>query len=218
MFRLMAENGKRYGFPNMVEEFSFCIKGLWEHASTYFNTLSTHPPHAWLHKLPENLIFYNNFEISHRSVWLDKGMAAWLDHIDRLGGIYYHRWGDAPIHTLGVAMFVPLRQVYRFSGIGYSHWPFVQQATAQNDGDGWGGAHHRVAPSRRWQGFARPVSTAPSNLSSSRRFPEYSIDAGQDDELQQLFAVRPVGWQGVGQNSCRLFTQHAPQMIESSCA
>ena len=127
VFRLMAENGKRYGFPNMVEEFSFCIKGLWKHANAYFDALSTRLPHAWLRKLPENLIFYNNFEISHRSVWLDPGMAAWLDHVDSVGGIYYHRWGDAPIHTLGVAMFVPLRQVHRFSDIGYTHLPFVQQ-------------------------------------------------------------------------------------------
>jgi hypothetical protein len=128
VFRLMAENGKRYGFPSMVEEFSFCIKGLWERARSYLASLPHRMPHAWLSKLPENLIFYNNFEISHRSVWLDPRMIAWLDYIDRHGGIYYHRWGDAPIHTLGVAMFVPLHQVHRFSDIAYSHLPFVQQA------------------------------------------------------------------------------------------
>ena len=46
VFRLMAENGKRYGFPNMVEEFSFCIKGLWKHANAYFDALSTRLPHS----------------------------------------------------------------------------------------------------------------------------------------------------------------------------
>ena len=159
------------------------------------------------------LIFYNNFEISHRSVWLDPGMAAWLDHVDSVGGIYYHRWGDAPIHTLGVAMFVPLRQVHRFSDIGYSHWPFVQQATAESGGEGWGDSHHRIVPSRRWRGFASPAPMATSNLSI--RFPEYSIEAGQDDELQRLFAVRSVGWQGVN-HICCVF--HEASVLTLLCA
>ena len=34
-------------------------------------------------------------------------MQAFIEHMDQSGGIYYHRWGDAELHTLTVALFMP---------------------------------------------------------------------------------------------------------------
>lgn len=72
---------------------------------------------------PESMIFYNNFEISHRSVWSppSTGYEEFFDYIDHLGGIYLHRWGDAPIHTLGVSMWVPDERTHAFTDIAYKH-------------------------------------------------------------------------------------------------
>jgi hypothetical protein len=101
-------------------------------------------------------------------------------------------------------MFVPLHQVHRFSDIGYSHWPFVQQATTQNSGDRWSDLlHRRATPSARWWGTA-PDGTASAiqdkdagHVETSLRVPQYSIQATPANELQPLFGVRPIGWQGV---------------------
>ncbi|KAJ1726075.1 hypothetical protein LPJ61_005435, partial [Coemansia biformis] len=44
-------------------------------------------------------------------------------HLDRAGGFFYERWGDAPVHSLGVAMFLGKREVHWFDDIGYYHGP-----------------------------------------------------------------------------------------------
>lgn len=53
---------------------------------------------------PQGAIFYNNFEISHASLWKMPIVRDYLEVIDKNGGIYYTRWGDAPIRSLAVAM------------------------------------------------------------------------------------------------------------------
>jgi hypothetical protein len=35
------------------------------------------------------------------------------------------RWGDAPVHTLGLALFLPKDDVHFFDEIGYRHDPFT---------------------------------------------------------------------------------------------
>ena len=45
--------------------------------------------------------------------------------LDDLGGIFYHRWGDAPIHLLGVALFLLEKQTHRFTDIAYAHKVYV---------------------------------------------------------------------------------------------
>lgn len=47
--------------------------------------------------------------------------------LDRLGGIYYKRWGDAPIKSLGLALSLDLSEVHCFSDLAYTHLPFVDQ-------------------------------------------------------------------------------------------
>ena len=41
--------------------------------------------------------------------------------VDQAGGIYYHSWGDAPIKTIAVTMFVPQSKIHQFRDISYKH-------------------------------------------------------------------------------------------------
>lgn len=59
--------------------------------------------------------FYNNFFLTNVSLWHRPNVRRFLEHVDRMGGIYTHRWGDAPIQTAAVQMFVPGEQVHKFS-------------------------------------------------------------------------------------------------------
>ena len=80
---------------------------------------------------PSSQVFYNNFEISHASVWTSSKFTAWFQAVQAARGIYTTRWGDAPIRTLAVSMFVDPKRVHRFSDIGYTHAPmFTQEASA----------------------------------------------------------------------------------------
>jgi len=40
-------------------------------------------------------------------------------------GFYYERWGDAPVHSIGAALFAKKEQILWFSDIGYRHEPFM---------------------------------------------------------------------------------------------
>lgn len=55
------------------------------------------------------------------SIWQSCAYCNYVDYIERLGGIYYTRWGDAPIKSLAVSMFVPWAETYNFKDIGYKH-------------------------------------------------------------------------------------------------
>jgi hypothetical protein len=67
-------------------------------------------------------IFYTNFEIANVSLFRDHPLIrAWLHTVDRDGGIYRDRWGDAPVHTLALTQFIERDQIVRFRYFGYMH-------------------------------------------------------------------------------------------------
>ena len=67
------------------------------------------------------LVYYNNFEVSALSLWRSTDYQDYIEYIDSLGGIYYYRWGDAPIRTLAVTLFVPSTKIHQFTDIPYKH-------------------------------------------------------------------------------------------------
>lgn len=121
-FRLMADNGKRYAFNRILHDNVNCVVGLWDVAKDFAKARGISP--TFLDNWDSGVTFYNNFEISHRSIWEDPMVQAFMDHVDALGGIYYVRWGDAPIRSLAVAMAVPETEVHFFSDVGYAHLPY----------------------------------------------------------------------------------------------
>lgn len=125
VFDLMAQNKKRYGFTNIVQDDAKCVLGLWDAAREYVDEhrLNT----TFFTRWKEGAVFYNNFEVSHSSVWTSEAYQSYFNHIDRLGGIYYHRWGDAPIRSIGVSLFVEEKEVHQFTDIAYTHLPFIQR-------------------------------------------------------------------------------------------
>ncbi|KAJ3969123.1 nucleotide-diphospho-sugar transferase [Lentinula raphanica] len=86
------------------------------------------------------MCMYNNFEISHRSLWESEIYTAFFEHLDRAGGFFYERWGDSPIHSFGIAMMLRKDQVMQFHDMGYQHqgWayecPPLDRCTCLKDG------------------------------------------------------------------------------------
>ncbi|PPQ86782.1 hypothetical protein CVT25_012387 [Psilocybe cyanescens] len=64
---------------------------------------------------------YNNFEISHRSVWESLVYTRFFEYLEKAGGFFYERWGDSPIHSYGLAMSLRKDQVVQFDDLGYQH-------------------------------------------------------------------------------------------------
>jgi hypothetical protein len=90
-------------------------------------------------RLPMPQIFYNNFFVTRSAFWQRPDVAGVIDQLDRTGGIFYFRWGDAPIQTLLVRLLCPANQVGRFD-FRYSK---RLQREAFIDGDG---GVHSYAP------------------------------------------------------------------------
>jgi len=68
-----------------------------------------------------NCQFYSNFEIGSLAFFRSKEHRAYFKHLDKTGGFYYERFGDAPIHTLSVSLFLPKSRIWYFRDIGYAH-------------------------------------------------------------------------------------------------
>jgi len=127
IFEHMRRNDFVYGYVLISTANIGYLKGLREAVSSYVQNVSIVPqPNYRDWKWPN--IYYNNFEISSLKLWKSKHYEDFIEYVDRLGGIYYNRWGDAPIKTLAVFLFVPPKRVHRFTDVMYRH----KQLTSKN--------------------------------------------------------------------------------------
>eukprot|EP00605_Chrysophyceae_sp_TOSAG23-4_P002238 GSChrysophyteH1.ASY1.ANO1.2482.1 assembled CDS len=144
IFQMMHANGKKYGFAKIMSDDPLCVEGLWQEAEKFIEAAqtmrlpllskqqaaalrNTSTIESFYALMPSPFIFYNNFEIVHKSVWEHPLWLAWSDHIKASEGVYSKRWGDAPIHTIGVSMILAKKQIHRFKDLPYRHLPFIDQ-------------------------------------------------------------------------------------------
>ena len=119
IFKLMEDGGYLYGYLKAKPGNPDCIYGLWNLINNYIHTQNITP--TFFNKLGNNRHFLNNFEASKISVWKSNAYRNYIDVIDRAKGIFLHRWGDAPIKTWGISLFVPMDKIHYFSDINYFH-------------------------------------------------------------------------------------------------
>merc|ERR1712002_309868 len=100
----MKNNHISYGYIWKHFDSKKCTQDLWKAATNYISkhNIKAHFFNEW--RDPQ--IYYNNFEISETSLWTNSSYTKFIDYIDRLGGIFYYRWGDAPIKGIAVSIFV----------------------------------------------------------------------------------------------------------------
>ena len=132
-FRTLVTKKKLYGFANAMSE--------------KMNTIPTLLPtfNEWLKKsnakalVPANnsyeywrrdfsCHFWNNFELGSFSIFRDQTYLDYFNYLDKSGGFYYERWGDAPVHSFYVMLMLESNKVHRFKDIAYGHdgiftWP-----------------------------------------------------------------------------------------------
>jgi mannosyltransferase len=65
--------------------------------------------------------FWSNFEIADMDFYRSRAYRNFFDFLDRDGGFYYERWGDAPVHSLAAAMLLKPWELHHFSDFGYVH-------------------------------------------------------------------------------------------------
>ncbi|KZV66095.1 glycosyltransferase family 15 protein [Peniophora sp. CONT] len=132
-FLFMADHNKTYGFTITMYEFQRTIETLWDAVKEF----SQQYPH---HLSPDNALrflsddggqtynlchFWSNFEIADMDLWRSPAYMEFFDFLDKKGGFYYERWGDAPVHSIAAALFSKREQIHFFREIGYEHNPYM---------------------------------------------------------------------------------------------
>ena len=133
----MKKHNKVYGFTIILREYKATIPTLWNATIKFMqDRKDLVSPGAWLDKLTwgaekrYNLChFWSNFEIARLDFFQSEAYQAYFDYLDQLGGFFYERWGDAPVHTMALGMFLKPEQIHYFEDIAYKHPPYANCPT-----------------------------------------------------------------------------------------
>ncbi|ODV62844.1 glycosyltransferase family 15 protein [Ascoidea rubescens DSM 1968] len=129
LFKYMEINNQTYGFAISLKEFHKTIPSLWKHTKLF---LKKNPDYLHQNNLMDFLSednghtynlchFWSNFEIGNLNFFRSQKYREYFDHLDKTGGFFYERWGDAPIHSMAVSLFEDKEKIHFFDDIGYTH-------------------------------------------------------------------------------------------------
>ncbi|KAF8746158.1 hypothetical protein AX14_000201 [Amanita brunnescens Koide BX004] len=141
-FLYMQDHNKVYGFTISLYEYIETIPTLWDAVKEFMhgNPGLVSPDNAMAFLSDDGgetynkCHFWSNFEIGDLDLWRGEAYSKLFDFLDEKGGFYYERWGDAPVHSIGAALFAKKDQIHFFHDIGYRHEPFQHcpQGDARN--------------------------------------------------------------------------------------
>ncbi|KAJ1738267.1 hypothetical protein LPJ78_005744 [Coemansia sp. RSA 989] len=129
-FVYMHQHSLKYSFTITLREYPETVPKLWTTTNAFRAAFPEHvAPENTLHWLQANgsynmCHFWSNFEIGSLDFFRSREYQAYFDFLDRTGGFFYERWGDAPVHTLAATMLLNRSQIHYFGDIGYFHAPF----------------------------------------------------------------------------------------------
>lgn len=143
-FSLMVTTNKTYGFVIAIPEYENTIPTLWPTVEKFMKEYPQHlhPNNAYdFITTNESDVFYNmdhptssdynmchfwsNFEVGNLNFFRGEAYEAYFNYLDQAGGFHYERWGDAPVHTIGLALLLDRDTIHHFEDIGYYHLPYL---------------------------------------------------------------------------------------------
>ncbi|GMM46917.1 hypothetical protein DAPK24_034920 [Pichia kluyveri] len=131
-FKFLKDEGIKYGFTISMRELHNTIETLWETSKKYFNSLNKDYFSKEVDNLSEfisddngetyNLCHYwSNFEIASLSIYNNEIYEGYVNYLDKAGGFFYERWGDAPIHSIIFSLMLRKDEIHLFKDISYQH-------------------------------------------------------------------------------------------------
>ncbi|KAE9389454.1 glycosyl transferase [Gymnopus androsaceus JB14] len=114
-FQFMINENQTYGFTIALYESPETVTTLWESVKEF---MALYPQYIAKDNAMEFLSsdggktynmchFWSNFEIADMDFWRSEA--------------YQNRWGDAPVHSIAAALFLPKDKLHFFRDIGYRH-------------------------------------------------------------------------------------------------
>lgn len=133
VFQYMKDNNKKYSFTISLHEYRETIPTLWETTREFIDTypeyLDEDNNMAWISddngRTYNGCHFWSNFEIASLDFFRLEAYDKYFEYLDKAGGFFYERWGDAPVHSIAASLFLPKDSIHFFGDIGYFHVPFT---------------------------------------------------------------------------------------------
>ncbi|KAJ7453387.1 glycosyltransferase family 15 protein [Mycena latifolia] len=131
-FLFIEGEDKKYAFTLALHEYKKTIRSLWRHVKGFMdaNPELISPDNALgmlvdrTRTYYDRCHFWSSFEIADMELWRSEPYRRFFEYLDSKSGFYYDRWGDAPVHTLGAALFTRKDQIHFLDEMGYAHVPF----------------------------------------------------------------------------------------------
>lgn len=142
----MERRGKRYGYTIALWERGQTVPSLFRKLANYKSRLRIPTTSLWIAMMDPSYLpwplrrliwwvrnrdpygdlwnmchFWSNFEIADMDFFRSSAYRDLFRFIDEDGGLFYERWGDAPIHSLAAALLLQPEEVHHFSDFGYVH-------------------------------------------------------------------------------------------------
>ncbi|RGB39714.1 Glycosyltransferase Family 15 protein [Rhizophagus diaphanus] len=131
VFKFIKKNNITYGFTIALMEVKETIPTLWdtvkEFTKEYPEYMNKNSAMKFISNTGKNYNmchFWSNFEIGDLNFWRSEKYIKFFEYLDKAGGFFYERWGDAPVHTIALALFLEKNQIHFFNDISYRHDPF----------------------------------------------------------------------------------------------
>ncbi|TKA78102.1 hypothetical protein B0A49_07002 [Cryomyces minteri] len=129
VFRYMADHNKTYGFTINLYDSPESIATLWPETMRFLagngnKHMAENNAMGWLtdnKRRPDKNLkangystchFWSNFEIADMSFWRGQAYEEYFNHLDRAGGFFYERWGDAPVHSIALGLFEDANKIH----------------------------------------------------------------------------------------------------------
>lgn len=138
-FRFMAEKKKKYSFVLSLYEYVETIPTLWDSTKKF---MKNHPEHVaegnsmgFLSddggESYNHCHFWSNFEVGNLNWLRSKAYIDYFESLDKDGGFFYERWGDAPVHSIAASLLLKKEEIHFFNDIAYYHVPFTHCPTGE---------------------------------------------------------------------------------------
>jgi len=136
-FRYMYENQMEYMYHSVFHEPFYAVEDLQNftshHPGQSVNTATNNALTLWF---PASMhVFSTNLEWFYIPAFRRPHILEWKDQVRHHGGVFRHRWGDAPLRTIVAANLFNSSRISRFCSFAYNHssWGTLEACTQEED-------------------------------------------------------------------------------------
>ncbi|WFD37108.1 uncharacterized protein MJAP1_000050 [Malassezia japonica] len=126
-FRVMRDGKKKYGWAISLREDPRTVPSLYKTALQFRKEYPQYARNTSM--LPFSVRKFNqgynmcHFEITDLNWLRSEEYQAYFQYLSKTNGFFSERWGDAPVRSLAVSLFLEKDEVHYFNEIGYRHPP-----------------------------------------------------------------------------------------------